>query len=306
MSKFSLMTPESFNLKPSDSAKDLIVNDWFSEKEVMWPGQLFCIEVDEVLLNGKSEYQDILIFQSKSYGVVFVLDGVIQVTERDEFSYQEMIAHLPLFAHKNPKKVLIIGAGDGGVLREVSKHSCVETIHMCEIDRGVVDVCRHFYPTSLATSFDDPRLTLMFDDAARYIREEGASQQYDVIIVDSSDPVGPAETLFESVFFSSLDSVLAPGGVVCTQGECMWLHLDLIRSIMNRCAAIFPSVKYGYTTIPTYPSGQIGFIISSNDGAVDVAVPSREAGDMDLRYYTTALHSAAFVLPAMANKVLNK
>lgn len=270
----------------------------------MWPGQRFCIEVEEVLLNGKSEFQDILIFQSKTYGIVFILDGVIQVTERDEFSYQEMITHLPMFAQKEPKKVLIIGAGDGGVLREVCKHSCVETIHMCEIDRGVVDVCKHFYPTTLSTNFNDPRLTLMFDDAARYLREEGASQKYDVIIVDSSDPVGPAETLFESQFFSSLNNALAPGGVVCTQGECMWLHLDLIKSIMDRCKAIFPSVKYAYTTIPTYPSGQIGFIISSNDASVDVAVPSRDAGDMDLKYYTTELHSSAFVLPAMANKLL--
>jgi spermidine synthase len=304
MSKFTPIPPSTFNLKPSDSAKDLIKDGWFSEKEVMWPGQRFCIEVEEVLLNGKSEFQDILIFQSKTYGIVFILDGVIQVTERDEFSYQEMITHLPMFAQKEPKKVLIIGAGDGGVLREVCKHSCVETIHMCEIDRGVVDVCKHFYPTTLSTNFNDPRLTLMFDDAARYLREEGASQKYDVIIVDSSDPVGPAETLFESQFFSSLNNALAPGGVVCTQGECMWLHLDLIKSIMDRCKAIFPSVKYAYTTIPTYPSGQIGFIISSNDASVDVAVPSRDAGDMDLKYYTTELHSSAFVLPAMANKLL--
>lgn len=305
MSKFTLMTPEAFNLKPSNSAKDLIKDGWFSEKEVMWPGQRFCIEVEEVLLNGKSEFQDILIFQSKTYGVVFILDGVIQVTERDEFSYQEMITHLPLFAHRNPKKVLIIGAGDGGVLREVCKHPGVETIHMCEIDRGVVDVCKHFYADCTATNFNDSRLTLMFDDAARYLREEGASQKYDAIIVDSSDPVGPAETLFESEFFTSLNNALAPGGVVCTQGECMWLHLDLIKSIMDRCKAIFPSVKYGYTTIPTYPSGQIGFIISSNDATLDVSAPKRDTNDMDLKYYTNELHSAAFTLPAMAKKLLN-
>jgi spermidine synthase len=176
---------------------------------------------------------------------------------------------------------------------------------MCEIDRGVVDISKHFYPKTLATNFDDPRLTLMFDDAARFLREEGASNKYDVIIVDSTDPVGPAETLFESNFFASLHNALAAGGIVCTQGECMWLHLDLIKSVMDRCRAIFPAVKYAYITIPTYPSGQIGFIISSNDATLDVSVPSRDAGALSLKYYATDLHRSAFVLPAMARKVLN-
>ena len=149
------------SLTPSSSASTLIKDGWFAETEAMWPGQKFCIQVDEILLNGRSEFQDILVFKSKTYGTVLVLgmtslhksagknslskysfhhtlaDGVIQVTERDEFSYQEMISHLPLFANKSPKKVLIVGGGDGGVLREVAKHSCVTEIHMCEIDKQV-------------------------------------------------------------------------------------------------------------------------------------------------------------------------
>ena len=125
-------------LLPSTSASELIKDGWFSEKETMWPGQKFCIEVDHVLANGKSEFQDILVFQSKTYGKVLVLDGVIQLTERDEFSYQEMIVHIPINAHPSPKKVLIIGGGDGGVLREVAKHPEITTIHMCEIDRQVL------------------------------------------------------------------------------------------------------------------------------------------------------------------------
>ena len=142
------MASTGLHLTFSDSAKDLIKDGWFSEKEAMWPGQRFCIEVDEVLANGKSDFQDILVFKSKTYGTVLVLDGVIQLTERDEHSYQEMIAHLPLFANKNPKKVLIIGGGDGGVLREVAKHSSVTEIHMCEIDRQVImiiHICFHTY-----------------------------------------------------------------------------------------------------------------------------------------------------------------
>ncbi len=133
----SAFNTSNITVTPSNSRDNLIRDGWFAETEAMWPGQKFCIEVEEVLLNGRSEFQDILVFRSKTYGNVLILDGVIQVTERDEFAYQEMIAHLPLFAHPNPKKVLIIGGGDGGVLREVVKHPGVQEIHMCEIDRQV-------------------------------------------------------------------------------------------------------------------------------------------------------------------------
>ena len=135
LSSFHKMS--GLQLTPSNSRETLIKDGWFAETEALWPGQRFCIEVDQVLENGRSEFQDILVFKSKTYGNVLALDGVIQVTERDEFAYQETIAHIPLFAHPNPKKVLIIGGGDGGVLREVAKHPGVEAIHMCEIDRQV-------------------------------------------------------------------------------------------------------------------------------------------------------------------------
>ena len=139
----------------------------------MWPGQKMCIEVEEVLANGKSEFQDILVFKSKTYGNVLILDGVIQLTERDEFSYQEMITHIPICAHDNPKKVLIIGGGDGGVLREVCKHPGVEKIHMCEIDRQVCELGKIYFKDTVSTHFNDPRVTMIYDDAARYLREEG-------------------------------------------------------------------------------------------------------------------------------------
>ena len=151
-------------LSPSTGFYDAYVKDgWFTEKETLWPGQRMSIEIEEILEIGKSKFQDILVFKSKTYGTVLVLDGVIQVTERDEFSYQEMITHLPMFAHPNPKKVLIVGGGDGGVLREVAKHSGVETIHMCEIDVAVCEAGKKYFPTTLSTAFNDPRLTLMIE-----------------------------------------------------------------------------------------------------------------------------------------------
>lgn len=135
----------------------------------------------------------------------------------------------------------------------------------------MVEVGKHFFRESTATAFDDSRLTLMFDDAARYLREEGRLQGYDVIICDSSDPVGPAETLFQPEFFLSLHGALNEGGIVCTQGECLWLHLDLISNVMGHLKNIFSSVRYAYTTIPTYPSGQIGFFVAGRDESNDLS-----------------------------------
>lgn len=300
------MAPPSNNgivLTPSDSAKTLIKDGWFAETEAMWPGQKMCLEVEEVLENGRSLFQDILMFKSKTYGNVLILDGVIQVTQRDEHSYQEMITNLPMFAHPNPKKVLIVGGGDGGVAREVLKHECVEQVIMCEIDEQVCEVSKKYLPDLSDGAFDDPRLKLIIDDAAKYLRDEGPKEQFDVIICDSSDPVGPAEVLFKPEFFESMKNALGPQGVLSTQGECLWLHLDLISKVINETRDIFsPSgVKYGFTTIPTYPSGQIGFMIATKDGSNDVSLPKRapDATHLNkLKYYSEAVHKASFVLPS--------
>ncbi|TMW65038.1 hypothetical protein Poli38472_009205 [Pythium oligandrum] len=278
---------------------------WFSETEALWPGQKFSLQMEEVLFQGKSDFQDVLVFKSSTYGNVLVLDGVIQCTERDEFSYQEMITHLPMFAHAAPKNVLIVGGGDFGVLREVAKHDSVEKIVMCEIDPMVCDVAKKFFTNSLATTFNDPRLTLLHADAAAYLRDN-TTEKFDVIIVDSSDPVGPAEVLFRAEFYENMKNSLSPGGIVCTQGECLWLHLDLIAEVLTRCHAYFPTVQYAFTTIPTYPSGQIGFVMCSLDDSADALVkPKRVPSDevaATLRYYNTRVHEAAFVLPTFAER----
>ena len=219
----------------------------------MWPGQQFSLKVENILFEGKSPFQDILVFDSTNYGRVLVLDGVIQLTERDECAYQEMIVNLPMMSHPQPRNVLIIGGGDGGVLREVCRHEGVETVVMCEIDEMVVELSKKYFHTSTATAYSDPRLTLKFEDAAKFIKSY--RNTFDVIITDSSDPVGPANTLFTQEFYADLKSSLRPGGVLCCQGECMWLHLDLITSVMEGCRKIFPKVEYAYTSIPSYPSG---------------------------------------------------
>ncbi|CAM9103585.1 unnamed protein product [Choristocarpus tenellus] len=279
-----------------------IKDGWFSETEAMWPGQKFSLEVKEVLFHERSDFQDLLVFESVEYGKVLILDGVIQLTERDEFAYQEMLAHIPCFAHGDPKKVLIVGGGDGGVLREVARHQGVETVDMCEIDPMVCEVVQRFNLCT-STSFDDPRLTLVHDDAAEFVNKEG-NNSYDVIIVDSSDPVGPAETLFQPSFYENMKKALAPGGIIATQGECLWLHLQFISTVLSACADLFTTVDYAFTTIPSYPSGQIGFILASNverDLSTPAKAPDTEMEEI-LRYYNQDVHRASFVLPVFAEK----
>eukprot|EP00947_MAST-08B_sp_MAST-8B-sp1_P004289 g4289.t1 len=240
---------------------------WFSEKEAMWPGQRFGLKVKQVLFEGRTKFQHVLIFDSETYGRVLVLDGVIQLTERDEHAYQEMITHVPLFSHANPERVLVIGGGDGGVVREVARHACVKTIVQCEIDGEVLELAKQFFAGSTATAYDDPRLQLNIEDAAKFVPTQ-VDAPYDVIIVDSSDPVGPAEVLFKDEFYDSLRTILKPGGIICNQGECVWLHLPLIKGVLDHCAATFAEARYFYTTVPTYPSGQIGFFLCRH-GAAD-------------------------------------
>ena len=257
------------------------MNGWFSEiSDEMWPGQAMSLKMTEVLFKGKSDFQDVMVFQSQTYGKVLILDGVIQCTERDEFSYQEMIAHLPLCSINDaPKKVLVVGGGDGGVLREIVRHPTVERLDIAEIDGMVIDVSKKFFP-GMSCGFDDPRVNVNVCDGIKFVgdAEEGS---YDAIIVDSSDPVGPASVLFEKPFFEKIYRALKPCGVLCTQGECIWLHAELIKDVLEMCKGIFVggSVQYGYCSIPTYPSWQIGFVMCSKPDAdgktVDFSKPAR-------------------------------
>lgn len=300
---------------PPKDYSHLIIDGWFHERGPLWPGQAFTLKIKEVLYHKKSRYQDLLVFDSETYGKVFVLDGVIQCTERDECSYQEMMAHIPLYAHPCPRKVLVIGGGDGGVLREIARHPCVTEIVLCELDQDVIDVSKRHLPF-MAAGFADPRVSVRIMDGAQFMRENEAA--FDVIITDSSDPVGPAQALFEAPFYRAMHRSLRAGGIVCTQGECVWLHGDLIRPLVDSIAPLFATVEYAYCTIPSYPSGQIGFVIATKAGDGDggegvgagkkgckepVRSPEEDV-QKKLRYYTPEVHRAAFVLPAFAQRAI--
>jgi spermidine synthase len=318
---------EEANGHPNTADKGLNVakQGWFTELSTLWPGQGLSFQVEDTLFHQKSKFQDVAVFETKAFGKVLVLDGVIQCTERDEFSYQEMIAHLPLCSlQEAPRKVLVVGGGDGGVLREVARYDSCQEIEIAEIDGMVPEVSKKYFP-QMAVGFDDPRVKVHITDGIEYVRNapEGT---YDAIIVDSSDPVGPAEVLFQKPFFEYMHKALKPGGVVCTQAESLWLHLDIIKELAHMCSDIFTggSVHYAFTTIPTYPSGQIGFMLcakstgtgtptgsnSLSTSGFHPKTPKRSVPESQnpkypaLRYYNAEVHNAAFALPEFARKAL--
>ncbi|ESN92017.1 hypothetical protein HELRODRAFT_186166 [Helobdella robusta] len=282
-----------------------IRDGWFSEINPMWPGQCMSLKVQNVLHEEKSKFQDILIFDSQSHGRVLVLDGVIQLTEKDEFTYQEMMAFLPVNSHPDPKNVLVIGGGDGGIVRELVKHPKVESIVLCEIDDRVLDLCRQYLP-SLSSALDHSKVKVHVGDGFEFMK--GHKDAFDVIITDSSDPVGPAESLFKKEYYELIRSALKKDGVLCSQGECIWLHLDLIKNMIDFCKELFPSVSYACTPVPTYPSGQIGCLLCSLSQKTDFKEPvikftEEEMELMKLKCYTPAFHTACFSLPNFAKKV---
>ncbi|GFZ00085.1 spermidine synthase [Actinidia rufa] len=258
-----------------------VIPGWFSEISPMWPGEAHSLKVEKILFQGKSEYQNVMVFQSSTYGKVLVLDGVIQLTERDECAYQEMITHLPLCSIPNPKKVLVIGGGDGGVLREVSKQ---------------------FFP-HVAVGYEDPRVKLHVGDGVAFLKAVPQGT-YDAVIVDSSDPIGPAQELFEKPFFESVAKALGPGGVVCTQAESIWLHMHIIEDIVANCRQVFKgSVNYAWTTVPTYPRGH-PWISNIPINPID-ADESHCKLKGPLKFYNSEMHAAAFCLPSFAKKAID-
>ncbi|TDL18496.1 saccharopine dehydrogenase [Rickenella mellea] len=278
-----------------------IKDGWFREISSQWPGQAMTLKVNKILHTETSKYQDVLVFESTTYGNVLVLDGAIQCTERDEFSYQEMIAHLPLASHPNPKKVLVIGGGDGGVVREVLKHESVENVVLCDIDEAVIRVSKQYLP-HMSALLSSPKVTVHIGDGFKFLAENTST--YDVIITDSSDPVGPAASLFQTPYFKLIHDALTPGGNSCSQGECLWIHLDLINELRSVTKSLFPVAEYAFTTIPTYPSGQIGFTMCSKEKGRDLKTPLRTVPNC--RYYNENVHRAAFVLPEFGRAMLEE
>lgn len=219
-----------------------------------------------------------------------------------------MISFLPLCAHDNPKNVLIVGGGDGGVAREVSKHPLVQKITQVEIDEKVIEVSKKYLPF-MAKGFSSPKLTLNICDGFEYMRQH--KSQFDVIITDSSDPIGPAVNLFTETYFKLLKDALKPNGIICSQGGTLWSQLEHVQDTVYNCKKHFDVVAYATSSIPTYPTGQIGYVVASLNPNVNLRIPKfqvldKEVEELDLKYYNSDVHSAAFVLPNFAKKVLSR
>jgi len=281
-----------------------IINGWFSEICPMWPGIALSIEIEETLYSKQSKFQQIDLYQTRTHGRMLVLDGIIQLTEFDEFAYQEMLAHVPLFSHPDPREILVIGGGDGGILREIGRHEDVEHIDFCEIDEQVIAVSKEFLP-GLACGFDDPRVAIHIGDGNAFLNNK--TNAYDVIIVDSSDPIGPGEALFEKPFYEGLKKALKPGGLIATQGESFFLHKDCVANLIKITRELFLHQAYANILVPTYPGGHIGICMASL--GPEMLRPARQipqAMQAQLQYYTPDIHKAAFVLPHFARGLVNK
>ncbi|HHE47258.1 MAG TPA: polyamine aminopropyltransferase [Bacteroidetes bacterium] len=274
---------------------------WFYEKHVPTAGIM--LKVGELLACRRSRYQTIQLFDTADYGRVMTLDNLIMLTERDEFSYHEMLTHVPLLLHPQPRQVLVVGGGDGGVLREVIKHGTVERAVQVEIDREVVDVCREFFPWA-AETYDNPRVELVIDDALKYINT--VRNEFDLVIVDSTDPVGPAIDLFGSPFYSDVYDALTADGLMTCQIDSPFYGSRRIGMIMDTLRDIFHDAGLYLTQVPSYPSGVWGLGIASKSRK-NFHEPDKVRYDTlsgTLRYYNPDVHRGSFLLPEYLRRVV--
>ncbi|MXP49398.1 polyamine aminopropyltransferase [Pantoea sp. Eser] len=261
-------------------------------------GQYFTI--DKQLYREKTAHQDLIIFENAAMGRVMALDGVVQTTERDEFIYHEMMTHVPLLAHGAAKSVLIIGGGDGAMLREVSRHPQIEKITMVEIDAGVVTFCRQYLPNHSAGAYDDPRFTLVIDDGVNFVNQ--TREKFDVIISDCTDPIGPGESLFTSEFYAGCKAALNENGIFVAQNGVCFLQQDEAVSSHRKLGHYFADVSFYQSAIPTYYGGIMTFAWASDNPALhqldSATLQARfEAAGLTCRYYTPAIHTGSFALP---------
>lgn len=269
---------------------------WIEELYESEFGRTMRLKVTDKLASYDSEFQRIEIYDTKAFGRMLVLDGVFMTTEKDEMGYHEMIAHVPMCVHPNPRRVLVIGGGDGGTLREVLKHKEVEKADICEIDGDVIRLCREFMP-ALASSYNDPRVTIYTQDGAAFVAER--KKAYDIILVDSSDPIGPAEVLFSEEFYKNVSQCLDDDGIAATQSESICYHPNIIAKLAGYNKKYFNVPSYYYTMVPTYPSGIIGFSFCSKKyhPIKDLNTEKAETLLPQLRYYNADIHKGSFALP---------
>lgn len=259
----------------------------------------YTYEIEKIHYKSKSKFQEIMVIENKYFGKMLILDGIVQLTEKDEFFYHEMLTHVVMHAHPNPKKVIVIGGGDGGTVREVLKHSSVEKVYFVEIDEQVINVSKEFFP-AVACSIDDSRVEIKCMDGAEFIKNRDSD--IDVVIVDSTDPIGFAKSLFTVEFFNSIKKCLKSEGFFVMHTESLLLHKDMVIEAQKTLKQVFPVVDLYTTPIATYPGNWWTFSVASKKLGIREI---RRKYVIDTKFYDDEIHSHAFIPAGMYEKLLS-
>jgi len=271
---------------------------WFTEYQTENVG--LTIKAKEVK-RIKSKYQEIVVLDSYEFGKVLVLDGLIQTTERDEFMYHEMLAHPAMIQHPEPKKVLVIGGGDGGTIREVLKHPSVEEAHLCEIDEEVIFVAEKYFPT-ISSKLRDPKVKIFIEDGNEFLEER--KNYYDVIIMDSSDPVGASEVLFQKEFYEKVKNSLKQNGIMVAQTESPFLQEEYFKKAVNEIKKVFKNVGVYVGFVPTYPAGMWSYTLASDSDDILNTNNIEKLKGLDTRYINEDIYKALFNIPEFVKEMI--
>lgn len=269
---------------------------WYTEKQTPHLG-ITC-QVKETLCTRMTAFQELSILDTLQFGKMLVLDGMVQTTVEDEFVYHEMISHVPLVTHPHPEKVLVIGGGDGGTIKQIVKHPEVTRAVLVEIDEEVVNICREYLPEISGGALEDPRVEVIITDGLEYVKS--CREEFDVILVDSTEPVGPAVGLFTGEFYHNIFEALKPQGIMVAQTESPFYNRDLIRSVIQRIQKVFPLTRLYLASVPTYPSGLWSFTLGSK---VHDPLKVQTFKELNTRYYSPELHKSSFVLPGFVKEL---
>ena len=264
---------------------------WYTEKQTENLG--YSCRITKTLHTEQTDFQKLDMIETVQWGTMLVLDGMVMTTDKDEFVYHEMITHVALNTHPAPKKVMVIGGGDGGAIREIVKHPSVEKATLVEIDRRVVELSKEYLP-QIASALEDPKVEVLYEDGIKHIKER--KNYYDIILVDSTEPVGPAVGLFSEDFYQAVSDALKEDGIMVAQSESPFINAELITEMFSRISGIFPITRLYTVNIPTYPSGMWSFTMGSKKYDPLTFDDSKEL-EFETKYYTAKLHKAAFQLP---------
>ncbi|MFZ5816794.1 MAG: polyamine aminopropyltransferase [Bacillota bacterium] len=263
--------------------------------------QRLSVRVTKTLHYEQTDFQELTIVETPQWGRLLALDGFFQTNDVDEFVYHEMGAHVPLFTHPDPKRVLVIGGGDGGMVREVVKHPGVEHVDLVEIDGRVIETCKQFFPQIAVALTGNPKVHVHVEDGIKWVQDHQA--EYDVIIIDSSEPVGPGEGLFSAEFYANVFKCLTGDGVMVAQTESPWTNAHVIKRAFGGISRSFPITRLYTCAVPTYPTGLWSFTLGSKKYDPLMAEPEERFAGMETKYYTPAVHHAAFQLPRFVQAI---